>query len=36
MSIQNLFTTPLRVVNVGIESSTDVCDQISPPAIQVD
>jgi len=36
MSIQSLFTTPLRVVNVGIESFKDVCDQISPPAVQVD
>ena len=36
MSIQNLFTTPLRVVNVGIESFKDVCDQVSPPAVQVD
>jgi hypothetical protein len=36
MSIQNLFTTPLRVVNLGIESFKDVCDQYSPPAVQVD
>lgn len=36
MSIQNLFTTPLRVVNVGIETFKDVCEQYSPPAIQVD
>ncbi|MDD2239541.1 MAG: DUF1116 domain-containing protein [Kiritimatiellae bacterium] len=36
MSIQQLFTTPLRVVNVGIETFKDVCEQYAPPAIQVD
>ncbi len=36
MSIQNLFTAPLRVVNVGIEAFKDTCEQFSPPASQVD
>ena len=36
MSIQELFQAPLRVVNVGIESFKDVCQQHSPPAVQVD
>jgi len=36
MSIQDLFTSPLRVVNVGIEAFKDTCEKFSPPSIQVD
>ncbi len=36
MSIQKLFTSPLQVVNVGIEAFKDTCEQFSPPAVQVD
>ncbi len=36
MSIQTLFSAPLRVVNIGIEAFKDTCEKFSPPAIQVD
>lgn len=36
MSIQSLFTSPLKVVNVGIEAFKDTCELFSPPAVQVD
>lgn len=36
MSINNLFSAPLRVVNLGIESFKDTCEKFSPPAVQVD
>ncbi len=36
MSLQKLFSAPLQVVNVGIESFKDTCEKYSPPAIQVD
>lgn len=36
MSIKTLFSSPLRVVNVGIEAFKDTCEKFSPPAIQVD
>ena len=36
MSIQNLFSAPLRVVNVGIESFKDACVQCGASAVQVD
>lgn len=36
MSINNLFSAPLRVVNLGIEAFKDTCEKFSPPAIQVD
>ena len=36
MSIQQLFSSPLQVVNLGIESFKDVCERYSPPAVQVD
>jgi hypothetical protein len=36
MSIQQLFRNPLRVVNVGVESFRDACEQASAPTVQVD
>ena len=36
MSIQKLFASPLRVVNVGIESFKENCEQASAAAIQVE
>ena len=36
MSIQKLFSSPLQVVNVGIEAFKDTCEKFSPPSIQVD
>ncbi|MDR0994335.1 MAG: DUF1116 domain-containing protein [Verrucomicrobiota bacterium] len=36
MSLQELLHSPLRVVNLGIESFKDTCEAFSPPAIQVD
>ncbi|MGD9613666.1 MAG: hypothetical protein AB7V22_12285, partial [Kiritimatiellia bacterium] len=36
MSIQKLFSAPLQVVNVGIESFKDACEKNGAPAIQVD
>lgn len=36
MSIQKLFSSPLQVVNVGIEAFKDTCEKYSPPAVQVD
>lgn len=36
MSLNNLFASPLRVVNVGIETFKETCDKFSPPAVQVD
>ena len=36
MSIQTLFSTPLGVVNVGIESFKDACEKSGATAVQVD
>jgi hypothetical protein len=36
MSIKKLFSSPLQVVNVGIEAFKDTCEKFSPPAIQVE
>ncbi len=36
MSIQKLFSAPLQVVNVGIESFKDACEKNGAPAVQVD
>lgn len=36
MSLNQLFASPLRVVNVGIETFKDTCEKYAPPAIQVD
>ncbi len=36
MSIQTLFSSPLRVVNVGIESFKEACVQAGTEAVQVD
>lgn len=36
MSIQKLFSSPLQVVNVGIESFKDACEKNGAPAVQVD
>ena len=36
MSIQKLFSAPLQVVNVGIESFRDACEKNGAPAIQVE
>ncbi len=36
MSIQNLFSAPLRVVNVGIETFKENCERAGAGAIQVD
>ena len=36
MSIHKLFSSPLQVVNVGIESFKENCEKASAAAIQVD
>lgn len=36
MSLNELFQSPLRVVNVGIEGFKETCEAFSPPAVQVD
>ena len=36
MSIQKLFSTPLQVVNVGIESFKEACEKNGAPSVQVD
>ena len=36
MSLNDLFKSPLRVVNVGIESFKETCEAFAPPAVQVD
>jgi hypothetical protein len=36
MSLNDLFQSPLRAVNVGIETFKDTCEKFSPPAVQVD
>lgn len=36
MSIQKLFSAPLQVVNLGIESFKDACEKSGAPAVQVD
>ncbi len=36
MSLNDLFASPLRVVNIGIEAFKDTCERFSPPAIQMD
>jgi len=36
MSIQKLFSSPLQVVNVGIESFKDACEKNGAPSVQVE
>jgi len=36
MSIQKLFSAPLQVVNLGIESFKEACEKNGAPAVQVD
>ena len=36
MSIQKLFSAPLQVVNVGIESFKEACEKNGAPSVQVD
>ena len=36
MSIQKLFSSPLQVVNVGIEAFKDACEKNGAPALQVE
>ncbi|MBQ9345308.1 MAG: DUF1116 domain-containing protein [Kiritimatiellae bacterium] len=36
MSLNDLFQSPLRAVNVGIETFKDTVDKFAPPSVQVD